>query len=192
MIKKNTNLTLKVKEALPKDVGRAIARIDPEDMKAFCLEVGDIIEIEGKRKTPAKIMPCYTEERGKKIIQIDGISRENAQIGLDEKVEIHKINHKPASKITLTPLTVSSLLQRDTDAKYISSLIEGLPIIRGDRVRATLFGSKSCDFKVVDTIPEGVVLINPTTLIRMETKGTGEGRPAKISYEDIGGLAPKI
>lgn len=192
MMKKHTNLTLKVKEALPKDVGRAIARIDPEDMKAFCLEVGDIIEIEGKRKTPAKIMPCYAEERGKKIIQIDGISRENSQIGLDEKVEIHKINHKPASKITLAPLTVSTLLQRDTDAKYIGSLIEGLPIIRGDRVRATLFGSKSCDFKVVDTIPEGVVLINPTTLIKMETKGAGEGRPAKISYEDIGGLAPKI
>jgi len=192
MRKRNTNLTLKVKEALPKDVGRAIARIDPEDMNALGLEVGDIIEIEGKRKTPAKIMPCYAVERGKKIIQIDGISRENSQIGLDEKVEIHKINHKPASKITLAPLTVSTLLQRDTDAKYIGSLIEGLPIIRGDRVRATLFGSKSCDFKVVDTIPEGVVLINPTTLIRMETKGTGEGRPAKISYEDIGGLAPKI
>ena len=66
--KNNSTLILKVKEALPKDVGRASARIDPEDMKVLDLEVGDIIEIEGKRKTPAKVMPCYAEERGKKII----------------------------------------------------------------------------------------------------------------------------
>src|SRR3972149_1943850 len=95
----NNTLTLKVKEALPKDVGRAIARIDPEDMKDFGLEVGDIIEIEGKRKTPAKVMPCYAEERGKKIVQMDGISRKNAKMGLDEKEKINKIYSKPADKI---------------------------------------------------------------------------------------------
>ena len=30
----------------------------------------------------------------------------------------------------------------------------GFRCISGDRVRATFFGSRSCDFKVVDTIPE--------------------------------------
>ena len=190
--KENSTLILKVKEALPKDVGRASARIDPEDMKVLDLEVGDIIEIEGKRKTPAKVMPCYAEERGKKIIQIDGISRENAQIGLDEKVKVRRISSKPASKVTLSPLTISSLLQRDNDAKYIGSLIEGLPVISGDRVRATFFGSRSCDFKVVDTIPDGVALINAATLIRMETKERGEAKQTKISYEDIGGLSSQI
>src|SRR3990167_359840 len=89
-LKDNQTLILKVKEALPKDVGRAIARIDPEDLKTLDLEVGEIIEIEGKRKTPAKVMPCYAQDRGKGIIQIDGILRENAQVGLDEKVKIHK------------------------------------------------------------------------------------------------------
>ncbi len=188
----NKRLVLKVKEALSKDVGRAIARIDPEDMKAIGLDVGDVIELEGKRKTAAKAMPCYAEDRGKKIIQMDGIARENAQIGLDEKVKIRKINSKPASKITLLPMTVSSLLQRDSDTKYIGSLIEGLPVVSGDRIRATLFGSRSCDFKVIDTIPDGVALINTATLIRMETKKAGEARPAKISYEDIGGLGSQI
>ena len=192
MAKNNTHLTLKVKESSPKDVGRAIARIDPEDMKDLKLEVGDIIEINGKRKTPAKIMPCYAEDRGKKIIQIDGISRENAQIGLDEKVKINRIDSKPANKITLSPLTISSLLQRDNDTKYIGSLIEGLPALSGDKIRATFFGSRSCDFKVVDTIPDGVVLINAATLIRMETKNQGEAKATKVSYEDIGGLGSQI
>ena len=189
---KNNVLTLKVKEALAKDAGRAIARIDPEDMKTLGLEVGDIIEITGERKTPAKVMPCYTEDRGKKIIQIDGISRENSQIGLDEKVKICKIDYKPANKLILSPLTVSSLLQRDRDTRYVGSLIEGLPVVAGDRVRAMLFGARPCDFKVLDTVPDGVVLIGSTTLIRMETKEAGETNPAKISYEDIGGLSPQI
>ena len=76
-------------------------------------------------------MPCYAQERGQKIVQIDGISRENAQIGLDEKVRIQQNRHsRPANKITLSPLTISSLLQRDKggDTKYIGSLIDGLPV----------------------------------------------------------------
>ena len=185
-------LILKVKEALPKDAGRACARLDPEDMKTLGLEVGDTIEIAGKRKTPAKVLPCYAEERGKKLIQMDGISRGNAQTGLDEKVEIRKIGHKPADRITLAPLTVSSLTQRDNDVKYLGSLIEGVPLTAGDSVRATLFGSKSCDFKVVDTTPGGVVFITAATVIRMETKQKGEARSAKVSYEDIGGLGSQI
>ena len=192
MEKDSTALILKVKEALPKDAGRVIARIDPEDIKILGVEIGEIIEIEGKRKTPAKVMPCYLEDRGKKIIQIDGISRENAQIGLDEKVKIYKVDCKPASKIILSPLTVSSLLSSDKDTRYISSLIEGLPVTYGDRVRATLFGSKSCDFKVLETIPDGIVLIGSTTLVKMKTKESGREGPSKVSYEDIGGLGTQI
>ena len=192
MKKENKILILKVKEALPKDVGRAIARIDPEDIKSLGLEVGDIIEIEGKRKTPAKVMPCYTEDRGKRIIQMDGISRENAQIGLDEKIKIRRNSYKPASKITLSPLTISSVLQRDRDTKYIGSLIEGLPLISGDKLRARLFGTRTCDFKVEDTIPDGVVLVNSATLLRIKSKGVKETGTLKVSYEDIGGLSNQI
>lgn len=185
-------LILKVKEALLKDAGRNIARIDPDDMKTLGVEVGDIIGIEGKRKTPAKVMPCYPEDRGKRLIQIDGICRENAHIGLDEKVKVHKIAFKPAQKIILSPLTLSILHQRDRDTKYIGSLIEGLPIIAGDKVRITLFGSRSSEFKVLDTIPDGVVLVGPTTLIRIKTTEVGEKKPTTISYEDIGGLGSQI
>ena len=187
-----STLILKVNEALSKDVGRSIARIDPEDMKSAGLDVGDIIQIEGKRKTPAKIMPCYAEDRGKKIIQIDGITRENSQIGLDEKVKIQKTEYKSAVRIRLLPLTVSGLYQKTKDTKYIGSLIEGLPVSAGDRVRATLFGSRSSDYKVVDTSPDGVVIIDSQTMIRMETKKTGVTSPTKISYEDIGGLGNQI
>ncbi|MCJ7746940.1 MAG: CDC48 family AAA ATPase [Desulfobacterales bacterium] len=192
MKKDNTTLTLKVKEALPKDVGRAIARIDPEDTKSMGIEVGEIVLIEGKRKTPAKAMPLFLEDRGKGVVQIDGISRENAQIGLDEKVKIQKVSHKPANKITLSPMTLMGSFQKEKDVKYIGSLMEGLPLTAGDKVRASLFGARSCDFKVLDTLPDGIVLIGPTTLIRMETKGAQEIKGTRISYEDIGGLQTQI
>src|SRR3990170_4875318 len=168
------NLTLRVKEAQAKDVGRAIARIDPEDMKSLGIEVGEIVLIEGKRKTPAKAMPLFLEDRGQKVIQIDGILRENAQVGLDEKLNVKKVSHRPASRITLSPMTSVGSFQKEKDIKYIGSLMEGLPLTVGDKVRAALFGARSCDFKVIDTSPDGIVVIEPTTLIRMEIKGTKE------------------
>jgi len=181
----------KVKEALPKDVGRAIARIDPEDMKSLGLDVGQAVEIEGKRKTVAKAMPCYADDRGKKIVQIDGITRENAKVGLDEKVTIERAESNPARKITLSPLTTAGILQKDKDAKYIGSLIEGLLLTRGDKIRARLFGAKTCDFAVEDTVPGGAVSVSSSTLIRVKSE-EAKLEKAKVSYEDIGGLGTQV
>ena len=182
-------LTLKVKEALLKDVGRVIVRIDPNAMNESHLEAGEIIIVEGKKRTPAKVMPSYPEDRGKLLIQMDGILRENAQVGLDESVKIYKSVAKSAKKITLLPMS-SSLLKSDTE--YISTLIQNRPIITGDIVRATFFGSGPCDFKVLNTIPDGVVVIEPTTQILIESKNIDETHSIRISYEDVGGITNQI
>ncbi|MEI6885061.1 MAG: CDC48 family AAA ATPase [Bacteroidota bacterium] len=184
--------SMRVKEALLKDVGRAIARIDPKDMKALSLESGDVVVIEGKRPTPVKIMPCYPEDRNKGIIQIDGISRENAQAGIDEKVKLIKTDCRQASKIKLKPDTKTGSLFKADDAKYIGSLINGLPVSKGDKVRAILFGSRSVDYTVTGTNPEGIVLIHPNTVFQLElTKQEGEQK-RRVSYEDIGGLGNQV
>jgi transitional endoplasmic reticulum ATPase len=184
-------ITLRIKEALVKDVGRAIARIDPKDMKLLGLESGDVIAIEGKRATPVKIMPCYPDDRDKSIIQIDGITRENAQAGIDEKVKVIKITCRQAVKIKLKPETKSGSLKAD-DAKYIGSLINGLPVTKGDKVRANLFGSRSVDYTVTGTNPEGVVLIHPNTIFQLELAKLDGERKSKVSYEDIGGLGNQV
>ena len=184
--------SMRVKEALLKDVGRAIARIDPKDMKSLSLESGDVVVIEGKRPTPVKIMPCYPEDRNKGIIQIDGISRENAQAGIDEKVKLIKTDCRQASKIKLKPDTKTGSLFKADDAKYIGSLINGLPVSKGDKVRAILFGSRSVDYTVTGTNPEGIVLIHPNTVFQLElTKQEGEQK-RRVSYEDIGGLGNQV
>jgi transitional endoplasmic reticulum ATPase len=191
MEQKADDLILKVKEALVKDVGRAIARIDPGDMKRSGLAPGDIIMIEGKRKTPAKVMPCYPDERGKQIIQIDGITRGNAQTGIDEKARISKADYKPAQKIRIHPGMMGSSL-KSNDARYIGSLIDGVPVTKGDKVRATLFGSRSIDYEIIDSSPTGIVLINPSTQVQLELSKQPGKHPSKVSYEDIGGLSSQV
>lgn len=193
MAEKAKLITLKAAEAESRDVGRGIARLDPSDMEKIDASVGDIIELEGKKKTVAKVMPAYMEDRGKDIIQIDGIIRENGQIGLDEKIRIKKTEYKSANKVILAPMTVSSL-RGDRDTRYIGRLLEGLPLVTGDRVRANLFGTRSCDFRVVNTVPKGLpVILQPNTLIEMKQEEVPERRRGlRLSYEDIGGLDKEI
>jgi len=81
-----------------------------------------------------------------------------------------------------------------TADRYVGRLLEGLPVVKGDKVRVLLFGSRTRDFQVVDTSPDGTVLISTSTQIKIEgeeTKGEERQRPA-VSYEDIGGLDKEI
>jgi len=181
-------LTLKVAEAGSKDVGRGIARFDPTDFKKIGVDVGDVVTIKGKRETVAKVLPAYMEDRGKRLIRLDGIIRENAQVGIDERITLNKSDSNPAQNIVVAPLT----MMRSYDARYIGSLLEGLPLMEGDTVRARLFGTRTQDFKVVSTRPDGVVIIHPKTVIKIQEKREpGEAR-ARIAYEDIGGLDREI
>lgn len=184
--------TLRTTEAQPKDVGRGLARIDPQDMAQLGVEVGDIIQIIGKRSTVAKVMPNYPEDRGKGIIRIDGLVRDNALSGLGEKVSVEKISYKPCQKIILYPITYLRAVPKDL--RYLGSLLDGLAAVEGDRVMANLIGTKRQDFKVNFTSPEGAVVLHPKTVIEIESRGVEKKtvEKARISYEDIGGLKKEL
>jgi len=188
----NETLTLRVAESLAKDVGRAIARLDPEDMSKIGAQVGDIIQIVGKRATVARAMPAYLEDRSKGIVQIDGITRENAQAGLGEKVQLHKTGHENASTVILAPITSSSAFVTEKDRKYLGRLLEGLAVTSGDKVRATFLGSRYQEFSVVDTSPKGAVVIGPLTTIKVRGEAAVGKEKTGVTYEDIGGLQKEI
>lgn len=184
-----TTLKLRVTEALSKDVGRALVRLDPKDLQHLELRIGDIVEIVGKRTTVGKAMPTYKELRGKSRIQMDGLSRANAHVGLDEHVTVRKIDVRPATQIQLEP---TSIRPTERDLHYIGRLLDGLPVVEGDRIRATLFGSRFAEFQVSGTRPGGAVLINPTTQLTVG-KSTEKASPGRaLSYEDIGGLKRQL
>ena len=183
-------LKLKVTEALSKDVGRAFARMGPEDLEKLEVAIGDIVKVTGKRDTVCKAMPAYKELRGQSRIQLDGLSRENAGSGIDEFVEVHKVTCRQAGTVVLASTNITPA-QRDL--KYIGSLLDGLPVQQGDRIRATLFGSRWADFMVEDTTPKGPVLIGPTTKLTIgKTQEKEAGATGALSYEDVGGLKPQL
>lgn len=185
-----TAVKLRVSEALVKDVGRAFARMGPEDLAKLSSAVGDIVEVMGKRKTICKAMPAYRELRDQSRIQLDGLSRENAGAGLDEFVQVTKISCRPAKQVVLSPINITPSAR---DLNYIGSLLDGLPVLEGDRIRATLFGSRWADFKAERTLPKGPVLINSTTeLIIGKAQPQSDAAARELSYEDIGGLKPQL
>lgn len=186
-------LRLKVTEALGKDVGRALARMDPADIKALGVEIGDIVEIIGKRRTVCKVMPAFKDDRGGARVQMDSISRGNAEVALDDMAIVRKAPAQPAQRIVLSATTAGF---SDRDLQYIGTRLDGLPVLEGDRIRGTLFGSRSMDFLVQETTPKGAVLIAPTTLLtvapaRTKANTQAVGRPA-FSYEDVGGLKREV
>jgi transitional endoplasmic reticulum ATPase len=181
-------LKLKVAEGMGKDVGRCFARVDPEDMERLGAAIGDIVQVTGKRGTVCKIMPAYKEQRGLSHVQLDGICRENAGAGLDEPVSVRRVNCRPAERIVIAPM---SIVPSDRDLKYIGSLLDGLPVLEGNRIRAILFGSRWADFRVQSSAPKGPVLIMPATSLIVGQ--VCEDKPGRaIAYEDIGGLKPQL
>lgn len=187
------HITLRVAEALPKDVGRGIVRIDPQDAERVGAVVGDTVEITGQRTTVGRVMPAYAAQRGQSLIQMDGILRGNTGAGLDEHVEVQRVDTQSARTVVLTPLDGSHARPGSAQARYLSRQLDGIPVVVGDRVRVNLLGTRAQSFRVDKTVPPGAVIIGPATNVRTEGEAPAraEGRGA-ITYEDIGGLKREI
>lgn len=184
-------IMLKLAEAESKDVGRAIARIDPKEFSKIQADVGDILKLKSKKaEATAKLMPAYPEMRGREIIQVDGIARDNLGAGLGEKIEIQKISPQNAHTLILTPLS-SETFVREEDSKYLAELLDGVPVLKGSKIRVALFGTRAQDFLVEDLDPAGAVIVRPSTIVKV--KGAAkEKRGVGITYEDIGGLGKEM
>ena len=190
-------LTLKVSESTGKDVGRGLARIDPADMSRLGAEIGDVVQVTGQKTTLCKLLPAFKEHRGQGRIHIDGIIRENAGAAIGESAVICPVCVQPAAEVVLDPLGYTPSTR---DLQYIGSLLDGLPVVAGDRVRATLFGNRYADFRVRSTSPQQPVAIASETLLKIGAARKGEaGAPQgaatsapAVSYEDIGGLRRQL
>ena len=89
---------IKVAELKSGETGRGIARLDPELMDILGLKVGDIIQIDGTKKTVAKVLRGGPEDANRGTIRIDGSTRRNAGVSLDERVAIKKVVAKNREK----------------------------------------------------------------------------------------------
>ena len=186
------SIIVRVAEAKPRDVGRNIIRIDPKIASQLDIRTGDAVEIVGKRKTAALAWPGYPEDTGKGIIRIDGATRRNAGTSLDDKVEIRKVEAKPATSITFAP----TLAIRITGAEdYLRRLLEGRVISIGDYVEIAALSGKIVLMVTNFTPKSDTVIMTSETEVRISEKPAEEIEAKKVprvSYEDIGGLDEEI
>ncbi|OLD04862.1 AAA family ATPase [archaeon 13_1_20CM_2_54_9] len=182
--------TLRVVDALQRDVGRGIARIDPKVVDELGLTSGDVVQITGKRKTNALSWPAHQEDYGKGIIRIDGYLRNNAGVSIDDKVTIRKIDAKIAERLTLAPTEPLRIVGGE---EYLAQILEGRVLSRGDYVPINIMGRK-IDLVVTNTTPstEAVIVTEDTEILFGEQVKEPVRNVPKISYEDIGGLRPVI
>jgi transitional endoplasmic reticulum ATPase len=186
------SLMLRVIDARPEDIGRGIAKLAPEDLEMLGLAIGDMISLLGKRQTIAKAMRTYVKDTNKGFIALDQVLRANAQTALAEQVTVQKINVQTAQRVVLAPVSAVPDKVTDEELKELLRLLEGLPVVSGDRVRPNTAGFKNWEFAVAETVPEGAVIIRTgTTLTIKPSAGAAQG-PRKVTYKDIGGMSAEL
>ncbi|MEM2977234.1 MAG: AAA family ATPase, partial [Thermoplasmata archaeon] len=183
-------VTLKVAEAKPRDAGRGIVRLDPQVASQMGLSSGDVVLVEGKRRTAALCWPGYPEDAGSRIIRMDGSLRRNAGAGIDEKVKVRRTQAKNAEKVVFAPTEPLKIMGGE---EYLSQVLEGRVVTRGDTVELNVMGRK-LELVIVSMAPSAEAL-----LIGVQTRITVSDKPAKevmsiprVTYEDIGGLGNEM
>ncbi|MBU4491053.1 MAG: AAA family ATPase, partial [Euryarchaeota archaeon] len=194
---------LTVAKAYPNDAGRGIARLDPHTLMALRLVPGDIIEIEGKKRTSAKIWRADRNDWEQDIIRIDGFIRQNAGVGIGDVIKIRKARVSVAEKVVLAPPFGTPVEFKGDVEEMVKRQIMKRPISKGDiiPVMSTMthpflgrvVTGQAIPLIAIEAEPEGIILITDKTEIILREKPvvlevTGTG----ITYEDIGGLSDEI
>ena len=189
MARNNDPLQMRVEEAKQRDIGKKRARIGPDAMDYLGVSPGDVIQISGKKITCAIVWPSDEDEKYPDTIRIDGQTRKNVNVGLNDIVEIKKIVTKPAKAITLTPITDTVTVDKEF-SDFVKNRLKGLPLSHGDEISVMILGN-AMDFKISKISPKGVVRIERTTVLTILSEKS-EDKKFRITYEEVGGLRSEI
>ncbi|MGV8106804.1 MAG: CDC48 family AAA ATPase [Nitrososphaerota archaeon] len=187
--------SLRVAEAEQSDVGRKIARIDPEVARQLDLSTGDALEISSMgKKTTVLCWPAREKDTGKGLVRIDGYLRNRLDVGINDSVEIKKVESKSAEKVTLAPTEPLRIVGAEG---YLQEYLLGGLLSTGDIFPLTIMGQR-VDLVVISTKPSGPVLMEDSTEVTVSEESEkaiqaakGDGAPS-ISYEDIGGIKNEV
>ena len=189
-------VNLKVAEvAEQRDVGRKIARIDPKIAERLNVSTGDALELSslGKKSTVLS-WPARESDRGKGLIRIDGYTRNKLDIGMNDTLDVRKVESKDAKSITFAPTEPLRIVGAE---EYLAEYLNGTLMTKGDTVPINVMGQR-IDLVVISTSPSGPVIINDSTKITVSEENakavqiSKEGGVPSITYEDIGGFRDEV
>ena len=180
---------MRIGEAKQRDVGKKRARIGPEAMDYLHVAPGDVIEIKGKRTSSAVVWPANEDEKNPDCVNIDGQTRKNVGLTLDDIVEVQKVEVKTAKTVVLMPINdVVTIDKEFTD--FVKNRLKGLPLTSGDEISVMILGN-SMDFKISKISPKRVVKIDRLSNLKILSEAATD-KKNRITYEEIGGLGVEI
>ena len=204
---------LQVANARPDDSGRGLARLSRLTMNALGLVEGDVVEIVGRRATPARAVLPYAEDEGLDILRLDGLQRANAGVGSGDFVEVRRATSQAAQRVVFAPAQQNLRLHGSGGA--LKRTFGMRPLTAGDIVATTgqqrveqdnmppqlrqmlnapAYALQEIRLTVISTTPKGIVHIDADTEVELRSEhveAQGERR-ADVTYDDIGGLGATV
>ena len=194
-------IELKVATALMKsEAGFGRVRMDSASFRRLNVQIGDVVEIVGKRSAVAKVMKGAIDDEGKGLIRMDGITRSNAGVTVDESVRVRKAETLPAEKIIISPIGIPAgkkISFREGVDEIFKNGLMNRPVLRDNEIvvpNIALMGNL-IQFKVITTVPVGIVVVDQKTEVTMKEVAddkTASTFTSQVSYEDIGGLEQEL
>lgn len=188
-------ISLKVAEAEQRDIGRKIARIDPDVIERLNITSGDALELSSLgKKTTVLSWPARSNDRGKGLIRVDGYTRNRLDVGINDHIEVKKVESKDAKSITFAPTEPLRIVGAE---EYLAEYLNGQLMTKGDTIPLNVMGQR-VDLVVISTNPSGPVIVNDSTKITVSEESakavqvSKEGGVPSITYEDIGGLGDAV
>jgi transitional endoplasmic reticulum ATPase len=154
------------------------------------IQPGEIIELIGKRNTAVAAWPADEEEKEIDIIRIDGQTRKNAGVGINDLLRVRKIDVKQAKSVTLMPLGDSNITVDREFCEFVKNRLKGYPINEGDEISVVVLGNPM-DFKVEKAMPKTITTIERLTKLTIMAETTSDRKP-RVTYEEIGGMKEQI
>jgi transitional endoplasmic reticulum ATPase len=160
-------------------------------MQKLGISAGDVIEIVNKRTTSAIAWPAYSEDQNRDIIRIDGFTRKNSGVAINEYVVVRPAKVKTALALTLAPVDMRLNVDEDF-TNFVKNRLMERTLVEGDTTLVMMLGH-AIPFTVSKTRPHGIIKVTTETKLTIlnEPAPEGKGLP-RTTYEDIGGLQVEI
>lgn len=206
------DVKLKVAEAIQDDVHKGIVRMDSSFMREIDVRPGDIVEIEGQRKTVAIVDRAYPGDIGLNIVRMDGLTRKNCKTSIGELLAVRKAKVQPAKKVVIAPAR-EGIVVRASPVIFKQGLM-GRAMVKGDIIslggprrrrsfdevfnmmeeQMMAVGFGDLKFVVAETNPKSAVIITEQTevVLNPEAIEVSDEEVPEVTYEDIGGLEEEI
>ena len=191
----DNKFTLKVAETFSKFVGRGIALIDPRIIEEHNLATGDVLELTNEtssKKSYVLLWTSHPNDYGKGLVRIDGYTRENISVGIDDQINVQKVDVENAEEILMSPLEDLNIVGLED---YFSEKLDGRVVAKDDVILFNMMGRR-IGFIIVSTKPQNkALLINSNTKFKIGSKSDISAQNKKIdriTYEDVGGIKNEV